>query len=141
MSEYLSTIANGVVAVAAAVLSAWLIDGGVQRRARHTIKDELEILRLLPKASEFRETLDGRVNRRLARYLKPVGRRWWFRPLLVSPLVAVAGVVGWGSDRRWGDDPALHDLWPSLGWTVFFVLCTVIFWGSAELWAPRRDRE
>lgn len=63
-------VTTGFFVLAAAVISGWLVEGGVRRRARKTIREELELANLVPEdqAKELRES----ARRRTTRYLNPL---------------------------------------------------------------------
>lgn len=79
-----------------ALLAGWLAVGGRERRMRAAIKEELEIIQLLDAGHPDRADLEGRLDGRLSRYLRPpdIEKVTW-QGLVFSAVIALVLLQVW----------------------------------------------
>ena len=66
----LESVAQGALALAAALLPTWIALGSLDSRRRRQIRGDMELLRDLPSNHSLKGQLEERIDRRLALYLR-----------------------------------------------------------------------
>jgi hypothetical protein len=107
-----------LVTAVLAFLSKWVLDGGVRRRERATVREELELSKILEGTQEGEE-LRARALARLEKYLAPtlwqnvVARRHTIIRYAINLVIAVAFMVVGGELK-----PASLEGFESSAWSV-----------------------
>lgn len=136
----LEQVVAGLCAIAAALAGAWVVEGGLRRRARRTLVEEFELLALLPAHSLTAAQLEESLRRRSHRYVawyRVDGRRSSFvrRSAARAALTVICLLVVWlVMELQVAFIDAADGSWDLLlrvfgGGFVFGVLGTVLLWG------------